>query len=168
MGTYITTAVEVLNDGHWTNFDEPIFTNNYFCEDTPISSSNQPKSKGVLNHQCYEYFTFLANVRECSPSIPRLNSNKGLPTDCTDLTKRKLGYSDNPEEIFNDFGFGWVSANVLCEFDYEDSGKTYELRGTGDYHTLKELLGTIFFTHLKELEQVSPNLEDVRLLFSFN
>lgn len=138
-------------------------------------------------------FAFFADVRNYDHCVP-LSEPKGLPDDSEYLNEIiDEGYGtpmSRSDDIYNDgnyHSFSYLTLKELLDFDYEQTfwnrritktvrypeggsysdGAALAEEGEGQIISYRENLGSMYFTHLKELSELGEP-EDVRIVFWFD
>ncbi len=121
------------------------------------------KTEHPFSWQDYGLFGFLADVRNYSYCEP-IKIPMGLPMQLSQQVQ-----SEWESEKWSSHSASYLKLSDLLAFDYD---KTFINQRFGDEDYLKtmtyrEFLGDLFFTNLKELQQLGePN--DVRVIFWFD
>lgn len=128
-----------------------------------FSYYDKKKAAGPFAWQNYGLFGFLANVRNYS-KCETIKKPMGLPLQLSQGVQAEW-----ESEKWNSHSASYLKLSDLLAFDYD---KTFVNQRANDEDYLKtmtdrEFLGDLFFTNLKELQQLGePN--DVRVIFWFD
>jgi hypothetical protein len=101
MGTDIHSRAEVRSyDGGWRMIADPVFKNDYFHDERPVSERNVPYLIEPLNWRNYELFALLADVRNgrgfagvdtgerITPVLGFEEPTRGVPADASEEWKK--------------------------------------------------------------------------------
>lgn len=165
MGCDIHSFVEGKKNGIW---------------DQVSWKSTEEYNEGPFDDRCYGIFSFLTGgeIRNYS-GIESPFTPKGVPLDVSEGIQNEIEEWDSDGHTHS-----WLSIEELTNFNYNieiedrryteqvspnyfNGGATCEV-GKGERMTWMEFLGKYFFNHLKILQEMTKQYDDLRIVFFFD
>lgn len=170
MGCDIHSCIEHKQpDGSWKQVTDVIPLDDF-------DKRTQEKERGdsPFDWRAYGMFGFLADVRNYS-HVPTVAEPKhAIPEDTSQEVKEAYEFWSGDAHTAT-----WLTVRQLSEFDYDQifwnrrvtkngDGAALADEGEGEHLSIREFLGDAFFEHLKVLQDIDKNPDDVRVVFWFD